>query len=1024
MAVVGSAYVMVRAITTSVPKDIQNAFKGIGGIGAKQGSQLAKGFNDGFRRGNAFQNVQDGLRQIAPGAEAARARFQSLVRTGYTLSTALGVVVSSIGSVLTGIVALGGALLSAVPAAAALLGAITGLGIGLIAARMALGGVGEAVAKLNKGGADNTAALRAEKDAEKALALTIERNRESLVKANKAVNNSKESLTKAQEKLTKALQEGQEELQQLGFDAEDAALAEKKAVIELEKARETLLRVQDLPPNSRARREAELAFAEADLNLRKAKDRNSDLAKEQERLASTGVEGLDSVISAREAEQQAQERLQDARDERSKTERDAARSELDAVERLQRAREDLRKGGGSDPLEGLTASQKEFAKFLATLKPELDKLKEAAASGFLPLLKEAIEDIVANAFPVFEAGLKSVGTSLGLASKSVASAITDAENLSDLSVVFETSGFVIEGFGKILGNLYDSVLSILVAADEQTRRFVTFLETKTSAWKDFLDTRQADGRLKEFFDRAGDIAAQIGAILGNTFGGIFGVIEANTGPGSGGQILLDYFERITENFETWSKTDEARNFFAESAKNAESILSSVGAFVGEILKAGADPNIRVFWDTLKEAAPIFGEILAKLNEAGPAFAELIVSFLEFVNLTLEAGAITVFFDTLRTALDFINNLLRNEAVAAFFEFTAKILAFLSAVGLIWSAISFGVNVVIGAFQALIGIGGSVLSVFSFIAAHPIVIAIGVIAAVITLLIIEFVKLYKSSETFRAFIDGALAAALGFFKQLWDNLVESLKPLIEAVLRLWDTLKVILMPIFAIIAGIIAVTIIAAFQTIGFIINTLIIPAITFLVERLNYLLTPIKLVFEFLGTLGKAFIQLKKDGDIGKFFQTVWNGILTFFKGIINNMIGYFESFVNFFVDGINGIIRGINSVIALGGKAAEALGIRKLNTFDRVRFPRLAEGGVVRPSVGGTLALIGEAGRSERVEPLDPDGLSRRDKALIKELVGPGSSGSGMVINVYPSQGMDEAELANMISRKIAFMTRRGAVA
>jgi hypothetical protein len=141
-------------------------------------------------------------------------------------------------------------------------------------------------------------------------------------------------------------------------------------------------------------------------------------------------------------------------------------------------------------------------------------------------------------------------------------------------------------------------------------------------------------------------------------------------------------------------------------------------------------------------------------------------------------------------------------------------------------------------------------------------------------------------------------------------------------------------------------------------------------------------------------------------------------------MIGYFESFVNFFVDGINGIIRGINSVIALGGKAAEALGIRKLNTFDRVRFPRLAEGGVVRPSVGGTLALIGEAGRSERVEPLDPDGLSRRDKALIKELVGPGSSGSGMVINVYPSQGMDEAELANMISRKIAFMTRRGAVA
>jgi len=1024
MAVVGSAYVMVRAITTSVPKDIQNAFKGIGGIGRNQGSQLARGFNDGFRRGNAFQGVQDGLRAIAPGAEAARARFQSLVRTGYTLGTAMSVVVSSIGSVLTGIVALGGALLSAVPAAAALLGAITGLGIGLIAARMALGGIGEAVSKLNKGGADNTAAKRAVEDARKALALTIERNREALVKADKQIEDATVTLTKAQEKLNKELIKGQEALQQLGFDAEDAALAEKKASLELEKARETLLRVQDLPPNSRARREAELAFQEADLNLRRAKDRNSDLAKEQARLAETGVEGLDSVISAREAEQKAQERLQDARDDRSKTERDAARSEEDALERLKRAQDDLKKGGGSDPLEGLTASQKEFAKFLATLKPELDKLKEAAASGFLPLLKEAIEDIVANAFPTFEAGLKTVGTSLGLASKSVAAAITDAENLSDLSQVFVTSGFVIEGFGKILGNLYDSVLSILVGADDQTRRFITFLENKTSAWKDFLDTDQAEGKLREFFNRAGDIAAQIGAILGNTFRGIFGVIEANTGPGSGGQILLDYFEKITKAFETWSKTDEARTFFAESAKNAASILSSVGAFVGELLKAGADPNIRVFWDTIKTAAPAFGEIFTKLNAAGPAFAELIVAFIDFINLTTEAAAITVFFDTLRTALEFVNNLLRNEAVAAFFEFTAKILAFLSAVGLIWSAISFGVNVVIGAFQALITIGGNVLGVFSFIAAHPIVIAIGAIAIVIGLLIVEFVKLYKSSETFRAFINGALGAAIAFFKQLWDNLVESLKPLIEAVLRLWDTLKVILMPIFAIIAGVIAITIIAAFQTIGFIINTFVIPAITFLIDILNFLLTPIKLVFEFIGTLGKAFIQLRKDGDVGAFFKTVWNGILSFFKGIINNMIGYFESFVNFFVDGINGIIRGINSVIALGGKAAESLGIRKLNTFDRVRFPRLAEGGVVKPSIGGTLALIGEAGRSERVEPLDPDGLSRRDKALIRELAGPRNSSSGMVFNVYPSAGMDETELAEMISRKIAFMTRRGAVA
>jgi hypothetical protein len=86
--------------------------------------------------------------------------------------------------------------------------------------------------------------------------------------------------------------------------------------------------------------------------------------------------------------------------------------------------------------------------------------------------------------------------------------------------------------------------------------------------------------------------------------------------------------------------------------------------------------------------------------------------------------------------------------------------------------------------------------------------------------------------------------------------------------------------------------------------------------------------------------------------------------------------------------------------------------------MPSLAEGGVIMPSPGGTIARIAEAGRPERVEPLDPDGLSVRDRAIIKEL---SSGGKGPTINVYPSAGMDERELAEMVSRKIAFQIRRG---
>jgi hypothetical protein len=85
-----------------------------------------------------------------------------------------------------------------------------------------------------------------------------------------------------------------------------------------------------------------------------------------------------------------------------------------------------------------------------------------------------------------------------------------------------------------------------------------------------------------------------------------------------------------------------------------------------------------------------------------------------------------------------------------------------------------------------------------------------------------------------------------------------------------------------------------------------------------------------------------------------------------------------------------------------------------------MAEGGIVRPTIGGTLARIGEAGRSERIEPLDPDGLSKRDKAMIQMLSG--GAGSGINITINPSAGMDERELASIVSRQIAFQLRKGA--
>ncbi len=160
--------------------------------------------------------------------------------------------------------------------------------------------------------------------------------------AARSILEAKNKVLRAQQDLNAAYEQAREEIQQLNFAAEGAALGEKKAALELEKARETLLRMQDVPPNSRARKEAELAFAQADLNYRKAVDTNADMAKEQDRLSKEGVEGTNTVKNAKEklaeaTQDQADTEIKNAKDV-AKAQKNFADEQITAIERVEAAK--------------------------------------------------------------------------------------------------------------------------------------------------------------------------------------------------------------------------------------------------------------------------------------------------------------------------------------------------------------------------------------------------------------------------------------------------------------------------------------------------------------------------------------------------------------------------------------------------------------------------------------------------------------------------------------------------------------
>jgi phage-related protein len=88
-----------------------------------------------------------------------------------------------------------------------------------------------------------------------------------------------------------------------------------------------------------------------------------------------------------------------------------------------------------------------------------------------------------------------------------------------------------------------------------------------------------------------------------------------------------------------------------------------------------------------------------------------------------------------------------------------------------------------------------------------------------------------------------------------------------------------------------------------------------------------------------------------------------------------------------------------------------------------LAAGGVVGPSPNGVLALLAEAGKPERVTPLDPEGFTPAERRMLEVLESKvGSNGGGDTIHVHPSEKMNEVHLADLVARRVAWKRRRGA--
>lgn len=546
MAILGEAHIIVRAITDGVENDIKRAFD-------QSGANDAMRKNSKAMKGNAMEALK------------ASQAFTRLNRVGMLMQGIVGALAGGITALVSGgLIPLIAALGQAAVAGVAVISTFAAIKVGSMVAKSAMKGIGQAVSAASTG---NSA-------------------------------------------YAKTLREVREEMQQLAFDAEDAALGEKRAALNLERAREELMRVQDLPPNDRARREAELAYEEADLAFRRAKDRNSDMAEE---MANAGK----------------------------------------------------KKGGGggaaADPFKDLTASQKVFAQYLVTIQGKMKELREAAASGFLPLLQTQIERIMRGpAFGTLLKGYNTVGVALGEAAKNFVNALTKGNNLDNLKEFFRQTAKILPKLGTVLGNLFGAFLSVMKAAEPLTLRFVTWLTNVTGRMDKLAAVGANSGTLTTFFKKAGDMAAKLSGILKNFALGIGASFGASVGPGSGGEMLLNYLDRAAKRYKEARQSFSGRLLGKQNFKEAATSFIEISRALGKIGGAfkGLGAGAGGFFTELARSAPSLKTILQNSIKTGQAFGRLIAKVIEFIAVFSDAAQVNIFFETLSAAVAGVTALIK------------------------------------------------------------------------------------------------------------------------------------------------------------------------------------------------------------------------------------------------------------------------------------------------------------------------------------------------------------------------------
>ena len=279
-------------------------------------------------------------------------------------------------------------------------------------------------------------------------------------------------------------------------------------------------------------------------------------------------------------------------------------------------------------LRKLTPAGREFVGVLKDMSGWTKSVGRSVQTAMLPGFTDALVGL-RPVLPVVREGLKGVGAEMGDLASSVASVVRG----NQLERIFNRSERLIsKGLTPALTAFTGIFLNFAVAGGPLAERFATWLGLAAERLAQLVDQGRKSGGLTDFLNRAGDLAAEVGAVIGDASVALY-----NMGRESG--VLTTMFGHgirdLTARWRAWTESVEGQNAIRQWFEDARPLMAELGDTVAILARSfmnlASNGNLTALVNQINtQLLPAISDFAeGAASNLGPALVGLATAFVKF-----------------------------------------------------------------------------------------------------------------------------------------------------------------------------------------------------------------------------------------------------------------------------------------------------------------------------------------------------------------------------------------------------------